>query len=78
MALNLNPGAPISAPGRAIVLADRGDKSTYVAIFDDTGLHRLGLLPVTNMAQCVLADLAGGRSLACRIGADLVRIWRLT
>jgi PQQ-like domain len=73
-ALNLNAGAPVSAPGRAIVLARRGETASYVAVFDDNGLHVLGLIPSRDIAQCALSDQA----LACRIGADLVRIWRLT
>jgi PQQ-like domain len=74
VALNLNPGAPVQAPGRAILLAYRGEKSSHLALFDDTGLHQLGPLPLRDIAYCALS----GELLACRVGAELVRIWRLT
>lgn len=73
VALNLPPGAPVRSPGRAILLSQPGVGTSYLSLFDDTGLHRLGRLPVPNLAQCTLTK----QILACRVGADLVRIWRL-
>jgi hypothetical protein len=74
VALNLNPGTPVTAPGRAILLAYRGEKASYLAVLDDAGLRQLGLLPWRDLAQCSLS----GQMLACRVNADLVQIWRLT
>lgn len=74
VALNLNPGAPIHSPGGTVLLALRAQNSSYLAVFDDRGLHHLGVLPTRDLSHCALTT----SMIACRAGADLVRLWRLT
>jgi hypothetical protein len=78
VALNLNPGSPVSATGHTILLAYRGANSSYLDVFDDHGRRRLGVLPTNNLSQCALGELPRATMLACRVGAELVRLWRLT
>jgi hypothetical protein len=80
VAVNLVSGAPVSATDPRVLLAYRGEKASYLDIFDDHGLRRLGVLPTRDLAQCALSgpDASQETMLACRVGAELVRLWRLT